>query len=106
MRYLLLARGEVEVALTQPDLLQRLDWPAGIDRVCRSKPSLPDGDDRAAWRPSRRRRISRYVIFTSGSTGQPKGVMIDHRGALNTVLDVNARFGVGPRTTACSASRR
>ncbi len=24
-----------------------------------------------------------YVIYTSGSTGQPKGVMIEHRGALN-----------------------
>ena len=35
-----------------------------------------------------------YVIFTSGSTGEPKGVMIEHRGALNTVLDVNERFGV------------
>ena len=37
-----------------------------------------------------------YVIFTSGSTGEPKGVMIEHRAALNTVLDVNDRFGVGP----------
>ncbi|HJV63287.1 MAG TPA: amino acid adenylation domain-containing protein, partial [Albitalea sp.] len=36
-----------------------------------------------------------YVIFTSGSTGMPKGVMIDHRGALNTVADINRRFGVG-----------
>lgn len=35
-----------------------------------------------------------YVIFTSGSTGQPKGVMVDHRAALNTVLDVNRRFGI------------
>ena len=33
-----------------------------------------------------------YVIYTSGSTGQPKGVMIDHRGAVNTVLDINRRF--------------
>jgi amino acid adenylation domain-containing protein len=37
-----------------------------------------------------------YVIYTSGSTGRPKGVAIDHRGAVNTVLDVNRRFGVGP----------
>ena len=35
-----------------------------------------------------------YIIYTSGSTGQPKGVMIDHRGALNTVVDINQRFGV------------
>ena len=46
-----------------------------------------------------------YVIYTSGSTGQPKGVVIDHRGAVNTVQDINERFGVGPqdRTLAVSA---
>ena len=35
-----------------------------------------------------------YIIYTSGSTGNPKGVMIDHRGALNTIADINARFDV------------
>ena len=35
-----------------------------------------------------------YVIFTSGSTGTPKGVAIEHRSAVNTVLDINQRFGV------------
>jgi len=36
-----------------------------------------------------------YVIYTSGSTGMPKGVMIDHRGAVNTVLDINQRYRIG-----------
>jgi len=46
-----------------------------------------------------------YVIFTSGSTGRPKGVMIDHRAAMNTITDLNTRFGVGPedRTFALSS---
>ena len=35
-----------------------------------------------------------YVIFTSGSTGKPKGVTILHRGAVNTIDAVNAKFSV------------
>jgi pyochelin synthetase len=35
-----------------------------------------------------------YVIYTSGSTGQPKGVALDHRGPINTILDVNEAFGI------------
>ncbi len=35
-----------------------------------------------------------YVIYTSGSTGQPKGVVISHQAAMNTIVDVNKRFTV------------
>jgi amino acid adenylation domain-containing protein len=46
-----------------------------------------------------------YVIYTSGSTGQPKGVAIEHRGAVNTLLDINQRFevGAGDRVLALSS---
>ncbi|WP_434739393.1 amino acid adenylation domain-containing protein [Micromonospora sp. SH-82] len=46
-----------------------------------------------------------YLIFTSGSTGEPKAVAITHQAALNTVVDVNARWRVGPtdRVLAVSA---
>ena len=33
-----------------------------------------------------------YIIYTSGTTGRPKGVAINHRGAVNTILDVNRRI--------------
>ena len=45
-----------------------------------------------------------YVIFTSGSTGVPKGVMIEHASALNTILDLNERFEVGPSDRAIALS--
>lgn len=46
-----------------------------------------------------------YLIYTSGSTGVPKGVMINHRGAVNTVIDINQRFNVtsGDRVLALSS---
>lgn len=37
-----------------------------------------------------------YVIYTSGTTGEPKGVMIPHLGAVNTIDDLNHRFELRP----------
>ncbi|SDF43212.1 pyochelin synthetase [Lentzea fradiae] len=37
-----------------------------------------------------------YVIYTSGSTGDPKGVVVSHRAAANTLDDLERRFGLGP----------
>jgi len=37
-----------------------------------------------------------YVIYTSGSTGQPKGVMVTHRAALNTLDWMQEHFPLAP----------
>ncbi|MCT7982347.1 amino acid adenylation domain-containing protein [Laspinema sp. A4] len=37
-----------------------------------------------------------YIIYTSGSTGQPKGVAVEHGAVLNTLVDINDRFKIGP----------
>ena len=38
-----------------------------------------------------------YVIFTSGTTGRPKGVMVEHRSAVNLVLATRELYGTSPQ---------
>ncbi|AQZ63358.1 Siderophore biosynthesis non-ribosomal peptide synthetase modules [[Actinomadura] parvosata subsp. kistnae] len=89
----LLKHAEAKLALTQQGLDAKLPWPQDVTPMVIDE-SLLGGD--GAPEPSRIQghRDLAYIIYTSGSTGLPKGVMIDHRGALNTVLDINRRFHV------------
>src|SRR5581483_9481624 len=103
----LLERGEVQLVVTQPWIERDLAWPDGIRCLCITG-ERPDPCAESTFlelEPLQQPGNLAYVIFTSGSTGLPKGVAIDHRGALNTVVDVNQRFHVTPddRVLALSA---
>jgi amino acid adenylation domain-containing protein len=95
-RWQLYAHGEIQVVLTQERLDEDAEWPQGIVRIA------VDRED-SSQVPAHLSPLAdiaapddlAYVIYTSGSTGQPKGVVIDHRGAMNTILDLNQRFAVG-----------
>ncbi|MFW6012334.1 MAG: amino acid adenylation domain-containing protein [bacterium] len=90
----LLEQGEVTQVITQPWLERRLPWPPGLRRLALEPGRSPRG---AVATPFELRPTSlAYVIYTSGSTGRPKGVMIEHRAALNTIVDIHERFRVGP----------
>ncbi|MFI8824996.1 amino acid adenylation domain-containing protein [Streptomyces sp. NPDC053431] len=93
-RLKLLTRCSVRAVVTEPELRDTLTWPAGVTVL-----TAEDEATRAcsAERPKARQSHDdlAYVIFTSGSTGEPKGVMISHRNAANTVQDINRRFSVG-----------
>jgi amino acid adenylation domain-containing protein len=96
-RRYLMENGEIGIVVTQPWIDDRIaargEWPEEIQRL-RVEAEEPAADIEPLA-PCQRPEDLAYVIYTSGSTGQPKGVMIDHRGAVNTILDLNDRFRVG-----------
>ena len=105
-RRYLLANGEVAIVVTQPWVDERIagegGWPEDVLRL-RVEEEAP-AEEPAPLQPVQTPDDLAYVIYTSGSTGQPKGVMIDHRGAVNTVLDLNERFRVGPEDRVLALS--
>jgi len=103
LRYIL-GHGEVEFVLTQSWVDRLVDWPEDLKRLCVDSLDLEEEDIPDAEVVQYADDLA-YVIYTSGSTGLPKGVMIDHRGAVNTILDINERFSIGEsdRVLALSA---
>ena len=95
LRYMLEDSAPV-VLLTQSDL-------GGFPGVRETMPVLDLGTE-LAWRDQPESNLDAssfgltsrhlaYVIYTSGSTGSPKGVMVEHRGLVNT-LRMQGRFDV------------
>ncbi|HJT58388.1 MAG TPA: amino acid adenylation domain-containing protein [Ktedonobacteraceae bacterium] len=99
----LLEHAEVEIVLTQSWIDRTVQWPANIQRLLVDTLNL----ERAGILPTmpvQEPEDLAYVIYTSGSTGLPKGVMIDHRGAVNTIMDINRRFGVSSKDRVLALS--
>ncbi|MEO0967771.1 MAG: amino acid adenylation domain-containing protein [Cyanobacteria bacterium J06639_18] len=118
-QWYLLQQGQVKLVVTQSDLEKNLSLPSGVQNICVDNISNVETYQRLRRRQGSGTSLHddtflqddenienlAYVIYTSGSTGSPKGVAIDHRGAVNTIVDINQRFEVGnqDRVLALSA---
>lgn len=88
----ILTHGETRFVLTQSRIAAGLSLPEGLEIILVDLLEADTG--LAPLPPVQSKDDLAYVIYTSGSTGLPKGVMISHKAALNTVLDINRRFAV------------
>ena len=104
-RFQLFEDADINVALTQSRVNERLTWPETIMHLCVDDDEVWKGESLEPLQSVQGKEDLAYIIYTSGSTGKPKGVMIDHRGAVNTILDINQRYAVGKddRVLALSA---
>nr|WP_297353582.1 non-ribosomal peptide synthetase [uncultured Caldimonas sp.] len=91
VRYLL-ENTQARFVVTTKEQAERLP-PSQAETVCVDDGNLDHLPD-SALLPAQTADDLAYVIFTSGSTGNPKGVMISHRSALNTVVTVNRQLNV------------
>ncbi|MGH7561802.1 MAG: amino acid adenylation domain-containing protein [Gemmatimonadales bacterium] len=85
----LVADSNVRVLLLEPGPAQPEPGPVTLELAGLEQPG-PD------HRPERRAAPEdlAYVIYTSGSTGLPKGVMVTHRAAANTIAAFRDDYGV------------
>jgi pyochelin synthetase len=89
----ILGAANARLALTQSWLAETAQRPDGTRPIVVDTLTPTELRDQVPERRAAPDDLA-YVIFTSGSSGTPKGVMISHRSALNTVEDINERFGV------------
>lgn len=91
----ILQDAKVETVLTQPKLKRNLSHDVALNYECLTLNDLYfKRGVLKSLAPLQTINNLAYVIYTSGSNGKPKSAMIDHKGAVNRILDINSRFNL------------
>lgn len=104
-RQAVLRRAEARALLVGADVASDDEEAVDVPRLLIDE-AIDGGDgSRGQSRVSVLPESSAYAIFTSGTTGEPKGVLIRHQSAANTIFDINERYDVGPDDCVMSVSQ-
>jgi amino acid adenylation domain-containing protein len=96
----MVADSGVRIVLTEASSLARLpSQVAQLERLDEEPPEAPN----VRAKPPLPQHLA-YVIYTSGSTGAPKGIAITHGGVTANLVDLAARFSLGPGDRVLAAS--
>ncbi|TKI54145.1 amino acid adenylation domain-containing protein [Brevibacillus antibioticus] len=88
-RQVMMEQADIRYALTVS--ANPVQWPDSIQTIAVDQVS-PQHEPLIL--PDLNPYLPAYIIYTSGSTGQPKGVVISHRAAANTIEDMLRRFSI------------
>jgi amino acid adenylation domain-containing protein len=105
----MLADSQIRCVLSQTALLKRLTALRELDVLYLDAPQL---QATLAHYPTENLSTPEelnsgslaYVIYTSGSTGQPKGVMVEHGGLVNTIVDNTIRLHIDANSSLYQAT--
>ena len=86
---LMIADSQVEILLTQSRLRDKIEFDG--EKINLDERGLYTGNSENLSEANSPNDLA-YVIYTSGSTGSPKGVMIEHRGVINLLYDMERNY--------------
>ncbi len=87
----MLEDSRARVLLTQPQLLDRLTQPQGLQVLLVEDTGAEEHNPQVNVTPQH----LAYVIYTSGSTGQPKGVMVRHQALCSFTCGMADTLAIG-----------
>lgn len=96
----ILKDSHTRVVFTTKEIAQEKDWLEQYHSI------LVEGKktEHLVTASTNKEQALAYVIYTSGTTGMPKGVMISHQGAVNTIQAINKKYQVGEEDCAFGIS--